>query len=580
MNIVILAGGKGSLQLQKGIKEFFDSNVDECFFQDVNVEVLINAFDDGLSTGLVRKVYGGKILGPSDLRKNQALRHEQLFGETDLLKFLNTRLTASVDEIKDLVISEIDKLSNRAYKNVLYFGARAYFDNEKYKTIEYDDFSISNIIYAGLAGDECNMLSLVGHLMSQVLCIQDHVIIANDESLFLRAYTKSGILVEDEYNIDIWDNPSDPIDRIFLVDHNGVEKEPVLSDRAFNALKNADIIISSSGTQWTSIIPTYMFKGFKEAYSSSKASKYLVMNRCQDKDMTGSNANDILDIVSRYVPLKNTTIIVDSSSPDESMKVVNSTYNTIHSDIGGDADYKHDPLKLTSVIFKHYYSKYTSSKTYVFDYDDTIVARAGARKALSDENVSLLLELSKHKKVSIATGNCISRVCFKSDLIDVYADGGANLYIDGNYHSTIDPNLKFNDSEIESILKILEQHGLDRNVENRNNVMVSVSPFKKEREQIISLMSSLYRDYVIKASGRTTIDIIKKCNAINDKSTVAKYIDSDSIVYLGDECYNGNDKPFIDAALEMDKLDGYMNIKSIRETNMFLKTLLSIIKGD
>lgn len=572
MNIVILAGGKGSLQLQQGIKEFFNS------VSNINVDVLINAFDDGLSTGLVRKVYDGKILGPSDLRKNQTLRHEHLYGNTSLLDFLNIRCTMPVEDLQEYICSEIDKLHNVSYSNILYNGVRAYFNNPKHADIEYNDFSISNIIYAGLAGDDDYSLSAAGDLMAQALSIKNNVVIANDESLFLRAYTKYGNhLIKDEYNIDVWDDKSDPIDRIFLVDHLGNEKIPVLNEKSINLLKNADIIISSSGTQWTSIIPTYIFEGFREAYESSTAKKYLIMNRSQDKDMTGQSADDILNIVSRYISLDKTTVLIDTNA-DKTMDSVESSYNTIYNDLSGSTG-KHDPIKLVKCLFKDYYSAYLNSDTYVFDYDDTIVARNNKSGELSRDNLDMINELSNCVKVCIATGNSIERVKLNSRIIDVYADGGNSFYIDKYFIKHLDKSLVFDQAEIDHVKSILEKHSLDLNFENRNYTMVSISPFNSHRDSIVSLLSSLYPQYKVKTSGRTTIDIIKlSSTSINDKSVVVNDISSHNIVYLGDECLKGNDFPFINEARNKSKLTGYIEIKDVVETNMFLKVLLSHLK--
>ena len=63
MKVTILSGGTGSKGLQSGFHKIYG--------QSVIPTILINAYDNGLSTGAVRKVMDGEILGPSDLRKNQ-----------------------------------------------------------------------------------------------------------------------------------------------------------------------------------------------------------------------------------------------------------------------------------------------------------------------------------------------------------------------------------------------------------------------------------------------------------------------------------------------------------------------------
>ena len=61
--VLIFAGGTGSIALQTGLHQLYGNSL--------QVDVVISAYDNGKSTGECRKIFGGKILGPSDLRKNQ-----------------------------------------------------------------------------------------------------------------------------------------------------------------------------------------------------------------------------------------------------------------------------------------------------------------------------------------------------------------------------------------------------------------------------------------------------------------------------------------------------------------------------
>ena len=154
MKIVILSGGTGSVQLQRGIHQLFAK------IPDLDITVLVNAYDNGLSTGLVRKVADGNILGPSDVRKNQTLLHEMSFGKTDLLEFLNIRFSLPAHKVEKYAQKEIAKLASSlsAYKVAIIDEAvRTFFDSENSKLIDYDDFSLSNIVYAGLAMQNKNV---------------------------------------------------------------------------------------------------------------------------------------------------------------------------------------------------------------------------------------------------------------------------------------------------------------------------------------------------------------------------------------------------------------------------------------
>jgi 2-phospho-L-lactate transferase/gluconeogenesis factor (CofD/UPF0052 family) len=59
MNVVIFTGGNGNANIIKHLKDI----------PYVNLSLLINGYDDGLSTGIIRSANQG-MLGPSDFRKN------------------------------------------------------------------------------------------------------------------------------------------------------------------------------------------------------------------------------------------------------------------------------------------------------------------------------------------------------------------------------------------------------------------------------------------------------------------------------------------------------------------------------
>ena len=63
LNVVIFSGGSGSVSIQEGFASIYGND-------NYNLDVIINAYDNGKSTGACRRVFNNKILGPSDLRKN------------------------------------------------------------------------------------------------------------------------------------------------------------------------------------------------------------------------------------------------------------------------------------------------------------------------------------------------------------------------------------------------------------------------------------------------------------------------------------------------------------------------------
>ena len=87
LKIVIISGGSGSKNLFLGIKKQLQSNK-----INFDISFLINAYDDGKSTGYIRNYFNNNILGPSDLRKLQYLQYKNLYNNNNVNNFFNLRL--------------------------------------------------------------------------------------------------------------------------------------------------------------------------------------------------------------------------------------------------------------------------------------------------------------------------------------------------------------------------------------------------------------------------------------------------------------------------------------------------------
>jgi len=85
MIITIVCGGTGSANIQKGLHNISPN---------LSVNLLINGYDDGKSTGVLRKLFP-TTLGISDFRKNQLLEYRLLYGNSSIYKLLNNRFTSN-----------------------------------------------------------------------------------------------------------------------------------------------------------------------------------------------------------------------------------------------------------------------------------------------------------------------------------------------------------------------------------------------------------------------------------------------------------------------------------------------------
>ena len=608
MNVVIFAGGTGSIALQRGLHDIFFSKFDQ-----VNLSIIVNAYDNGLSTGAVRKVMDGKILGPSDVRKNQTTRLELINHNSPLLPLLNIRFTEETHkahafclaQLNDVSLSRIDLKKVQLMREAI----DVYFSMPLANRIDYTDFSLANIIYAGFAAANGNSLRAAAKIMADIMDIEDNVILNDDYSLFLGAKTASGKMITDEGDIVSWGNTEDPFVDVFFTDAHGTAKKPLLSREADDAITQADLIILSSGTQWSSLIPTYASIGFRSAIEASKAKILMVMNRVPDKDSPGQTADDIINIlVGEYFPPQRIHLIVDSTSPVRMNTISETTQKKLasvnqfnlfedHFQVGT----KHSPNKLARAVGMTYFREYLGSSHFIFDYDDTLVARGNRFPRCSKLNAQSLTKLSN---VAVCTGNSIKAVNLRVGAspfstrpnykLAVFADGGVNKYLynmlnnaDANpddgirdeFVECIDPAMILDGpiTGAQNIVNFLVDMGIPKiKIENRGDVMVAIKPIDPEyRDIIVKFIQQqlIGSNLIAKKAGRTTIEIANK--ALSKRAAIEHILNQENVArvtYVGDETLDGNDLP----ASELAKKDSRLKVLSVGspiDTAFFLLTL-------
>jgi len=611
MNIVILAGGTGSIALQTGLYNLLDNPID-----GINTKVIVNAYDNGLSTGAVRKVCDGKILGPSDVRKNQTTRLKLENPLSPWNKFLDIRFTSESSKAQGFCIKAIDELGDKLglesaleKMTLLKEAVETFFSIPVATKIDYTDFSLANIIYAGFASANRNSMREAARIMANLMGINDNVIINDDTSMFLGAITKSGARVTDEGDIVSWGNMDDPFVDVFFVDSAGNEVRPILCHEARAAILDADLIILSSGTQWSSLIPTYASIGFREAVQQSKAKVIMVMNREPDKDSPGQTASDIVRlIVPKYFSEKRVNLVVDVGGHPQ-MSVIDESASALLKSVTTFKSYnessKHEPEDLFKAISRAYFLDYLDSAHFMFDYDDTLVGRGNYQKKASELNKKMLCELKNRSSVSVCTGNSIKAVSLRIQYslgfntwgtdavkpLTVYADGGINEYsyntlshldsddgVKPNFVRCINESCLIDYDTANLIIKNLLESGFQYSkIENRGNAMICIKPINEEyREIAINLIKHVLEKLqlntlVVKPTGRTTIEIH---NRVLSKQDAVKHVLKSrvkSITYVGDELETGNDWPV--AQLNDDRVK-CLKVRDPAETAFFLTTVI------
>jgi hypothetical protein len=380
----------------------------------------------------------------------------------------------------------------------------------------------------------------------------------------------------------------DPFVDIFFTDARGNESKPVLCQEAHDALIEADLIILSTGTQWSSLIPTYASSGFKSVMDQCDAKIIMVMNRIPDKDSPGQSASDLIDIlVPQYFPESRLHVLCDNTAHDL-MRSENIDWN-IKSTVAGIYSFnlsfsdstKHSPRALAKSISSIYWNidkDKIKDTTYVFDYDDTLIGRGNAYEKASQYNIYGLSALNENTKVAVCTGNSIKAVKltrkqevmatgmltfrFDKPILRVFADGGINEYAySTNYEVSddqvgalamrhLDPSKVLGRAELSLVMRRLKEAGIPvAKIENRGDTVIAIKPIDREyRDSITRLLELTFlsqygvnESWAVTPTGRTTIEIskagISKVRAIEELLAAS----FDPVVFIGDELDYGND---------------------------------------
>lgn len=553
MNVLIFSGGSGSDSLQKGLYNEYP---------ELDITVLTNAYDNGKSTGAIRQVFDGKILGPSDVRKNQARHYALENGEDEVFKFIEHRFTN--DDPESYIAGYYEGLPQSEKLTRLYHIVEEYFKtSDKAYDIAYEDFSIGNIIYGFLAARFDNSLQRAADYMRQLLNIRQETVLNSDESLFLQAVTESGRILRDEADIVDYENAEDKIvDIQFLTVDGDVVESSFLDQRAIDAIHRADMIIFSTGTQWSSLIPTYKCRtangeSFAKIIDSAKAKKFFLVNGKPDKDMYGINGDGIIETVRQYFDIVDGTQIISGDTE-------------IKPSIGHIANLngtKYEPNALAREIFWLYFNKPTHKDMFIFDWDDTVQGRKGSYSEFSHMNKTRLPPNSV-----IITGNSHTKVDVKN--LTVYADGGVNKYNNGKFEKCLNDDAKISKETYSKVKEFMQKFGFNMSMlQNRADVCLSIKPIDDQYRKLMAESLRCCTDGLgVYITGNTTIDIMHPLNnkliALKD---VCDNIKFNNIFYVGDELTEGNDSIIEDNKHKYGIITYEVN--SPKDTFTFLKTV-------
>jgi len=303
----------------------------------VQLNLLVNAYDDGLSTGELRDFIPG-MLGPSDFRKNlshlldlysnqqhalQRVLEYRLpldFSEQDLAGLesyvVNPRQPAKLTPDLTELFSMLDR---DLHERLLYYLGRFFrYYRQSQKQFRFPDCSLGNLLFAGAYLHHQGSFNAATKDLAVLFGSQARLInVSKGENRTLVALKQDGELLCREAEI-VGPQSSSPMDSVYFLPAaltpeekadfarlsfqekrarlSSMEARTEISDEARDALLSSDVIIYGPGTQFSSLIPSYRIRGTADAVRSSRARlKVMVMNLASDNDIQGMEVSGIVD---------------------------------------------------------------------------------------------------------------------------------------------------------------------------------------------------------------------------------------------------------------------------------------------
>ena len=237
--------------LLRGLKEF-----------PVDITAIITVSDNGASTGKLRKEFNTPAVG--DVRK---------------------------------VITNLSGIDEPIKKMMEY----------RFKTSsDLNGHAVGNLILT-------SMLEITGSLKESIACLSKlldvkHKVlpISEDSNLTLMGLDKDGNIIEGEEQIT---KAHRKFEKIYY------KEEPKVIDEVLDSIKEADLIIFSMGSLYTSILPNIICKQVKEALNKATAPiMYLCNAVTQPGETDGYTVGDHVELLNKYLDYKKIDVVIASNT--------------------------------------------------------------------------------------------------------------------------------------------------------------------------------------------------------------------------------------------------------------------------
>lgn len=233
----------------------------------LDITAIVSVCDDGRSTGVLREEFSIPAVG--DIR----------------------RVLAALSETEPLVME--------------------LFNYRFHTTSDLDGHTVGNLLLTASSEITGNLSDGI-EALSKVFNLKGKVVPLTEDNVVLMGEMADGSIIEGEHHITEYDSA---IKRVFY------KEEPVPSKEAVKALEEADLIILSMGSLFTSIIPNLICDGIISAIDRSNAKIMYVCNMVtQPGETEDFKVSDHVELLNQYLGRhKVDAVLANNGTIDENM---------------------------------------------------------------------------------------------------------------------------------------------------------------------------------------------------------------------------------------------------------------------
>ena len=223
----------------------------------LDITAIVSVCDDGRSTGVLREEFNIPAVG--DIR----------------------RVLVALSETEPLVME--------------------LFNYRFHTTSELDGHTVGNLLLTASSEITGNLSDGI-EALSKVFNLKGKVVPLTEDNVVLMGEMADGTIIEGEHNIT---ENTDAVKRVFY------KEEPVPTREAIRALEEADLILLSMGSLFTSIIPNLICEEIVEAIDRSAGKIMYVCNMVtQPGETEGFKVSDHIRLINQYLGKRKVDVVI------------------------------------------------------------------------------------------------------------------------------------------------------------------------------------------------------------------------------------------------------------------------------